>query len=106
MRSKHTIGQLKGRFQNLRGIPTVILGKETHILVMLWIRSCALLHNLLLEDGYDYLNWEVGTEDPDRILSDETAEENNLTLGYNDSFEKSKREKIKTKVLKYYGYEE
>ena len=48
VRSKHTIGQLKGRFQNLRGMPTLISGKETHTLVVLWIRSCVVLHNLLL----------------------------------------------------------
>lgn len=104
VRSEHTIGQLKGRFQSLRGIPTVISGKETHTLVVLWIRSCAVLHNLLLEDGYDYSNWEAGTEDPDRIVPDEIAEGNILTLGYNDSFAKSKREKIKTEVLNYHGY--
>jgi hypothetical protein len=59
---------------------------------------------LLLEDGYDYSNWEGETEDPDMIVSDETAEGNNKTLGYNDSYAKSKREMIKTEVLKYHGY--
>ena len=39
VRSKHTIGQLKGRFQiqSLRGIPTIISGKAMHTLVMLCI---------------------------------------------------------------------
>ena len=48
VRSEHTIGQLKGRFQSFRSMPTLILGKETHTLVVLWIRSCVVLHNLLL----------------------------------------------------------
>ena len=104
VRSEHTIGQLKGRFQSLRGIPTVISGKETHTLVVLWIRSCAVLHNLLLEDGYDYSNWE-GTQDPDVIASEESPDESNVTLGYNDQHAKEKRELIKADVLRYHGHE-
>ena len=61
-RSKHTIGQLKGRFQSLCGIPTVISSKDTHTLVVLWIQTCVVLHNLLLEDGYDS-SWESAIED-------------------------------------------
>lgn len=103
MRSKNTIGQLKGRFQSLRSNPTVILGKEMHTLVVLWIWSSA-LHNMLHMHGYDYSNWEGGTEDPDIIVFDETPEGNNITLGYNDSFARRKRKMIKIEVLKYHGY--
>ena len=99
MRSEHTIGQLKGRFQSLRGIPTLISGREMHNLVVLWIRSCAVLHNLLFEDRYDYSNWEGGTEDSDMIVFYETTERNNITLGYNNSYAKSKRD-IKTEKSK------
>jgi hypothetical protein len=39
------------------------------------------------------------------IVSDETVHGNNITLGYNDSYARSKREMIKTEVLRYHGYE-
>ena len=102
VKSEHTIGQLKGRFQSLRGIPTVIDGKHTHTLVVLWIRSCGVLHNLLLEDGYD-LEWEGGQEDLDRIVSDGTSNVDHQTLPYNDAFARRKRERIKSEVLHYHG---
>lgn len=75
-----------------------------HTLVVLWIQSCPILHNELLVDGYVYSNWEGGTKDPDMIVFYETPEENNITLGYNDSYARSKWKMIKTKVLKYHGY--
>ena len=105
VRSAHTIGQLKGMFQRLCGIPTVISGKKTHTLIVLWIRSCAVLHTLLLEDGYNYSNWEGGTQYPDMIAFDETPDEGNITLGYNDSYAKEKRKLIKEEVMSYHGYE-
>ena len=67
---------MKGKFQSLCGMPTLISGKETHTLVVLWIRSCVVLHNLLLQDGYDS-NWENGIEDPDKIVSNDFSEDAN-----------------------------
>ena len=102
VKSKHTIEHLKGRFQSLRGMPTVISNKKTHTLVVLWIRCCAVLHNLLLEDGYDS-NWGHETEDPDRIVSDDNVDGANQALPYNDVVAKYKRENIKAQVLHYHG---
>ena len=102
VRFEHTIGQLKDRFQSLCGMPTLISGKETHTLVVLWICSCVVLHNLLLQDGYDS-TWENGIEDPDRIVLDDSSEDANQTLPYNDVFAKNKREIIKLQVLNYHG---
>ena len=101
MRSEHTIGQLKGHFQSLRGIFTVISGKDTHTLVVLWIQTCIVLHNLLLEDGYDS-NWESAIEDPDIIGTNDTSKLEHSLLPYNDTIAKRKRELIKAQVLNYH----
>ena len=92
------IGQLKGRFQSLRGNPTVISGKETQKLVVFWIRTCSVLHNLLLEDGYDS-NWENGVEDPDRIASDDSTETLNQILPYMMLLQKEKEKALKPKCF-------
>ena len=101
VRSEYTIGQLKGRFQSLHGIPTIIPGKNTHTLVVLWIQTCVVLHNLLLEDGYDS-SWESAIEDPDIIGTDDTSELEHSLLLYNDTIAKRKKELIKAQVLNYH----
>ena len=54
----------------------------THTFVVLWDRSYVVLHNLLLEDGYDS-NWEGGMQDLDRIAIDDIKEGNIEALPYN-----------------------
>ena len=83
----------------------MILGKDMHTLVVLWIQCCAILQNLLLEDGYDS-NWVGGIEDLDGIVSNDTLEGSNETLSYNDAFAKNKKEIIKAKgvVLSWRWY--
>ena len=53
----HGIGCLKGKFQSLRRLNICIGSIQDHIRVVLWIKACTILHNLLFESYYD-LNWD------------------------------------------------
>jgi hypothetical protein len=108
LRAEHTIGHLKGRFQSLRGIPTVIRSKKDHTFVVLWIRCCVILHNLLLADAYD-TNWVDGSIDPDRIVevcpdSEKNPPQPGRPLLMNDSYAQKKREIMKASVLRFHDH--
>jgi hypothetical protein len=64
VRAEHTIRQLKGRFQSLRGLPTVISLPQDPQFVVCWICTCVILHYLFLENGYTY---EIFQQDPDMV---------------------------------------
>jgi hypothetical protein len=48
IRSEHAIGALKGRFQSLRGLRLYINTRKHHEAAIEWIRTCLILHNLIL----------------------------------------------------------
>ncbi len=50
---EHCICMLKGCFQSLRCLQMQLLTKQDHIQVVLWVRACAILQNLLFNDYYD-----------------------------------------------------
>ena len=50
VRVEHCIGILKGRFQSLRGLRTVIRREKDVRRLVYWIRACCVLHNLVLQD--------------------------------------------------------
>lgn len=51
---EHCIGILKGRFQSLKGMRQRIAGKKSSREVVLWVKACAILHNMILElDEWD-----------------------------------------------------
>jgi hypothetical protein len=48
VRSEHTIGLLKGRFQSLEEIRIKITNESDHKWVMVWILTCMILHNFII----------------------------------------------------------
>lgn len=48
IRSEHTIGLLKGRFQSLRELRIQISSRKRHLWAIIWIRCCIILHNLII----------------------------------------------------------
>jgi hypothetical protein len=49
VRSEHCIGELKGRFQCLRGLRVLINSHEDHIRALQWITVAIILHNLVID---------------------------------------------------------
>lgn len=74
--SEHTIGMLKGRFQWLKSIPSLLIeGEETTIVIVKYMECCMILHNLLgtsldefpeewLVDGMEQRE-DVANDEPD-----------------------------------------
>lgn len=50
---EHSFGILKERFQSLKELRTRVTGKRTLRFINLWIRSCFILHNILIGDLRD-----------------------------------------------------
>lgn len=67
VRIEHCIGILKGRFQSLKGLRTVIKSEKDVRRIVYWIRTCCVLHNLLLQDPVEqeWLEVEEDEEDGD-----------------------------------------
>lgn len=49
IRSEHTMGALKGRWQCLRGLRVLINSKRDHIIACRWITIAIILHNITVE---------------------------------------------------------
>lgn len=67
------IGELKGRFQSLRGMRIQISDDSDHERVIRWFTACYILHNMLL--GVD--EWEE-EDDGEENEDEEGIEENNM----------------------------
>jgi len=65
VRVEHCIGILKGRFQSLKGLRTVIRSERDVKLLVYWIRACCVLHNLFVQDPVeqDWLEIEENIDD-------------------------------------------
>jgi hypothetical protein len=64
IRSEHTIGLLKGTFQSLKELRFQISDKKKHLELILWVRCCIILHNLIIriEEGTGVDNeWREAT---------------------------------------------
>ena len=70
---------------------------EDHQLLVCWTRACSILHNLLLEDGYEYGDFE---HDPDMVQN--PNEDNFETPTTNDPLDKAHREVVKVEVLQFH----
>jgi hypothetical protein len=62
---EHTIGMLKSRWQSVRGLRHLVRDQGTFAKLILWVRSCAVIHNMIvgrLEDDYwegeDMVAWQ------------------------------------------------
>jgi hypothetical protein len=59
VKSEHTIGYIKGRFQSLRGLWQQIKNPRDHLLAIAWIKACLILHNLIID-----IEGEIDESDP------------------------------------------
>ncbi|KDN33174.1 hypothetical protein RSAG8_13737, partial [Rhizoctonia solani AG-8 WAC10335] len=57
---ENCIGQVKCRFQSLRGLRININRRRDHIRAMHWVSACLILHNICVELGGD--GWELDEE--------------------------------------------
>ncbi|KAI9907541.1 hypothetical protein PsorP6_016535 [Peronosclerospora sorghi] len=57
--NKHCIGLLKGRFQSLKGLRLRLQDEDNAQRIIASIRSCAVLHNLLLSKDFDWVDIDV-----------------------------------------------
>jgi hypothetical protein len=48
VKSEHTIGYLKGRFQSLRGLRQQIKNSQDHEIALAWVRACLTIHNIII----------------------------------------------------------
>jgi len=59
IRVEHAIGLLKGRFQSLKELRIQITYRKHHMCVLIWLRGCIILHNLIIriEEGNVDEDW-------------------------------------------------
>ena len=69
VRVEHCIGILKGRFQSLRGLRTVIRREKDVERLVYWIRACFVLHNLVLQDPVEQEWLEDESDEEEEALS-------------------------------------
>ncbi|POW21953.1 hypothetical protein PSHT_01798 [Puccinia striiformis] len=79
---EHTIGMLKNRFQSLKSLTIEILGKKSATRLNIWIQTCVVLHNYLL-DLCD-IKWDVLNETVDNFDPDEDDEEDSGVISRED----------------------
>lgn len=88
-RSEHCIGMIKGRFQHLRGIRTLIRDKESCKTAVRRVYCGAMLHNILLSYDYDE-DWTeeeieidaVSASDVDLTSSDPDQDKRTMVMDY------------------------
>ncbi|GAU89796.1 hypothetical protein RvY_02306 [Ramazzottius varieornatus] len=91
---EQTIGMLKGRFQSLKALRLRIKNKKDHEFAVYWIRTCCMLHNMLLDDEYDE-EWTVEDDGDDGPIPNPNQQAVATERG------STKRERIKQYVLKW-----
>ncbi|KAI9911559.1 hypothetical protein PsorP6_009709 [Peronosclerospora sorghi] len=57
--NEHCIGLLKGRFQSLKCLRLRLQDEDDAQRIIAWIISCAVLHNLLLSEDFDWVDIDV-----------------------------------------------
>ena len=98
MKVEHCNGMIKGRFQCLRGLRNMVRHKKDHRRVVYWIRACAVLHNFLIDDGYD-MEWNetiAHFESPKSLVLTENTPSDDNQAGT------KKREAVKRSVLQWH----
>jgi len=90
---EHCIGILKNRFQSLKGMRQRIGGRKSAKHVVDWVKTCAILHNMVLEcDEWEVRDAWEGILDERPFVSSKTAK---------DKIGAAYREHIKRQVLYY-----
>lgn len=80
IRSEHTIGFLKGRFQSLKGLRINIKGKRAHKFATYWVAACIGIHAFAMQCEADERSGNDSDADDDFIqegLSEDESECNN-----------------------------
>lgn len=71
VRSEHTMGALKGRWQCLRGLRVAINSPRDHVLACRWITTAIILHNICIEaEGEGWAQHYVREHDMTEELPD------------------------------------
>ena len=94
---EHCIGILKGWFQSLKGLRTVIKEEKDVKRLVYWIRACCVLHNLVLQDPVEP-EWIKVDADKEEIML-ESSEKLSSTEAKEESTGKKKREDLIAIVL-------
>jgi hypothetical protein len=76
-RIEHVNAVLKSRFKSLKSIPVLIRKPDDHNKANLWIRTCLVLHNILLRlnDEWEFDEDEAATSEGDEWLHEQIAED-------------------------------
>jgi hypothetical protein len=80
IRVEHTIGLLKGTLQSLKEIRIQLINTKWHMIIIMWARTCIVLHNLIIRiegDNFDE-QWReciVRTGLDDMLSADGDADE-------------------------------
>jgi hypothetical protein len=103
VRVEHCIGILKGRFQSLKGLRTVIRREKDIRQLVYWIRSCCVIHNLVLQDPVEQ-EWleDEGENDGDEDEDEDGDEEEIPRVGgsrFQETAGKRKRRNLMPIVL-------
>lgn len=86
VRSEHTMGALKGRFQCLRGLRVTIKSNLDHEYACQWVTCAIILHNLIIDVGQQNIEGSVDyfsvintqAEDQDDTQDDEEEDEDGI----------------------------
>lgn len=90
---EHCIGRLKARFPSLRGLPHRIQGQRDVTICLMWIGSCVVLHNLLMDlDDEIEPRWEMPEDN-------ESSDEDENIVREERSSGKRKRDALMQAVL-------
>lgn len=107
IKSEHCIGYLKGRWSSLRGLNQQIGDQRAQELASLWVRSCLILHNLIIsfevsidEDAPWYRTILEEGREADRLYRDVDAGVGGTTAG------QRKRVELKNELLQALGRNE
>lgn len=74
IRSEHTMGALKGRWQCLRGLRVLINSKNEHVKACRWITIAIILHNIVIDiEGEMWAQHFAGQHDMSEEPRDDTA---------------------------------
>ena len=70
---EHANGVIKARFASLKKIPIDIRSDADMLRCAVWITSCVVLHNLLIElrDEFEYADVEANDNDDEGIISNQ-----------------------------------
>ena len=95
---EHGIGCLKRKFQSLKGLNIQILNTLDYIQMVLWIKVCTILHNLLFQSFYDP-HWDDVESIDDLLVDPHTYQTDQARWSI-----EWKRKNIKFGTLKAHGH--